>query len=153
MAKTFTQINIHAVYTVRFRDAFLTEKIRPELFKYTAGIINASGHYSLAVNGWKDHVHIFFELNPTISLSKAMQTIKANSSKWMNERKFFPIKFEWQEGYGAFSYSRAQRDDIIKYITSQEQHHQYHTFREEYLDMLEKFEIEHIGKKIFEFFD
>jgi putative transposase len=118
-----------------------------------SGILLKDGSYPLAVGGWKDHVHVFFEMEVTISVSKQIQMLKATSSKWINDNHFIKGKFQWQDGYGAFSYARSQRDPVIKYIMNQEQHHRHKTFRDEYLDLLAKFEIEFDPKYLFEFYE
>ncbi|MDA3904560.1 MAG: IS200/IS605 family transposase [Bacteroidales bacterium] len=153
MANTYTQINIHAIFSVKGRENLLTNNFRTELFKYIAGILKNNKQFSLAVNGYKDHVHIFFELHPTTSLSEIIKIVKTNSSKWINENRFVKGKFSWQEGYGAFSYSHSQRDDVIKYIIKQEEHHKKLTFKEEYLELLQKFEIAFDDHYVFEFYD
>jgi len=153
MANTYTQINIHAVFSVKGRQNILTNNFREELFKYISGILNKNKQFSLAVNGYKDHIHIFFELNPNNSVSEIMRIVKANSSKWINENKFVKGKFAWQEGYGAFSYSRSQRSIVIDYIINQEKHHKKSTFKDEYLELLNKFEIPFEGQYIFEFYE
>ncbi len=153
MANTYTQINIHAVFSVKGRENLLTKNFRTDLFKYIAGILNNSKQYSLAVNGYLDHVHVFFELHPTTPVADVLEIVKANSSKWINKNKFVKGKFAWQSGYGAFSYSRSQRNDVIQYIKNQEDHHKKHTFREEYLDLLKKFEIPFKNEYVFEFYE
>ena len=153
MANTYTQLNIHVVFAVKGRDNILTAAVRPELFKYISGILTRTNQFSLAVNGYKDHVHIFFELNPVNSLSEIVRIVKANSSKWINENRLISGKFSWQEGYGGFSYSRSQRNDVIKYIMNQEEHHQRKTFREEYLNYLKTAEINYNESYVFEFYE
>jgi len=152
MANTYTQTSIHAVFAVKGRQNILSDKFRENLFQYISGILSHNGHYSLAVNGYKDHVHIFFEQHPTKALSDTIQIVKANSSKWINDNKLVLGKFEWQEGYGGFSYSHSQRDNVIKYIMNQEKHHSRRTFRDEYLELLNKFEIKFQDEYIFEFY-
>lgn len=153
MANTYTQISIHAVFAVKFRENIILDTWRDELFKYISGIIKAEGAKTLAVGGWKDHVHAFFGLQPVLSVSEMLQKIKANSSRWINERGFVKGKFQWQDGFGAFSYSRSQRDTVIKYIMNQEEHHRAQTFREEYLGLLQNFEVEYDEKYLFEFYE
>ena len=153
MANTYTQLNTHVVFAVKGRDNILPSKIRHELFKYISGILTNSNQFSLAVNGYKDHVHLFFEMSPTKSLSEIVRIVKANSSKWINENKFIAGRFSWQEGYGGFSYSRSQRDDVINYIIKQEEHHHQKTFREEYLSILKSFEISFDEHYIFDFYE
>lgn len=153
MANTYTQLNIHAVFVVKGRNNCLSQKIRPELFKYISGILTNLGQYSLAVNGYKDHVHIFFEMKPEQSLSDIMRVVKSNSSKWINENNMVAGQFEWQKGFGGFSYSRSQRNNVIQYIMNQEEHHREKTFREEYLEFLEQFEVDFDEQYLFEFYE
>ena len=153
MANTYTQLNIHVVFAVKGRENILTAAVRPELFKYISGILTRTNQFSLAVNGYKDHVHMFFALNPVNSLSEIVRIVKANSSKWINENRLISGKFSWQEGYGGFSYSRSQRNDVIKYIMNQEEHHQCKTFREEYLNYLKTAEINYNESYVFEFYE
>jgi REP element-mobilizing transposase RayT len=153
MANTYTQLNVHAVFSVLGRENLLTDKLRPELFKYISGILKNNKQFPLAVNGYKDHVHLFFELNPTTSVSEIVQIAKTNSSKWINENKFMRGKFNWQSGYGAFTYMRSQRNDVINYIVNQEKHHARLSFKDEYLNLLQKFEIDFNDAYLFEFYD
>ncbi|MBW8048858.1 MAG: IS200/IS605 family transposase [Cytophagales bacterium] len=153
MANTYTQMNVQAVFAVKGRENIITKDFRDELYKYVYGILSNIGQYSLAVNGWKDHIHIFFEMQPVSNLSNIIQIVKSNSSKWINIKKFVHGKFSWQEGYGGFTYSRSQRNQVINYIMNQEKHHSKCTFREEYLDLLKKFEIKYDEKYLFEFYD
>lgn len=152
MANTYSQISIQVVFPVRGRENLIVNTWRDPLHQYIAGVIRTEAT-ALAVGGWKDHVHIFFGLPPTLSISDLVQKVKANSSRWINEQKFVKGKFQWQKGYGAFSYSRSQRDAVINYVMNQEQHHKAKAFREEYLDMLNKFEIIYEPKYLFEFYD
>ena len=149
MANTYTQIHIQLVFAVKHRDALINSSFKDELYKYIAGIIKNHNHKLLAINGMSDHIHIFIGMRPTQSLSDLLQDIKGNSSKWINEKKFLKVNFEWQEGYGAFSYSKSQVNNVINYIKNQEQHHSVKTFREEYLEFLKLFEVDHDERYIF----
>jgi REP element-mobilizing transposase RayT len=153
MANTYTQLNVQAVFSVKGRGFYLLESFRPELFEYMCGILKKTGQYPLAVNGYKDHVHIFFELHPANSVSSVLDVVKANSSRWINELRIFPGKFQWQKGYGAFTYSRSQRNGVIQYIINQNEHHKGKTFKEEYMQLLEVFEIDYNPDYLFEFYD
>jgi putative transposase len=153
LANTYSQLNIHVIFSVKGRENLLPSKIRPEIFKYISGILNNLGQYSLAVNGYQDHVHIFFEMQPAKSLSDIVRVVKANSSKWINENKMIKGKFSWQEGYGGFSYSRSQRNNVIQYIMNQAAHHEKISFRTEYLKLLKLFEINFEEQYIFEFYE
>ena len=149
MANTYTQIHIHAIFAVKRRAGLIQNDWKDELYKYITGIIQKHNHKILAINGIADHIHIFFGMRPTQSLSDLMQDIKGNSSKWINERKFTKQKFEWQEGYGAFSYSKSQAAKVIGYIKNQEAHHRTVRFADEYKTFLEKFEISFDEKYVF----
>jgi REP element-mobilizing transposase RayT len=149
MANTYTQIHIQAVFAVKHRDSVIQDEWKGELYRYINGIIENHNHKVIAINGMPDHVHIFFGMRPTQSLSDLLQDIKGNSSKWINDRKFIKGKFEWQSGYGAFSYSRSQVPDVVSYIQNQEIHHQKKTFLQEYKDFLKKFAIDFKEEYIF----
>lgn len=153
MANTYSQITIHAVFAVKHRENFITKKWRDNLHQYISGIITNKGAKSLAVGGWKDHVHILFGMPVTTSIADFMSAVKSNSSKWINEQQLVKGKFQWQSGYGAFSYARSQRDIVIKYIMNQEEHHRAKTFKEEYLKMLRDFDITYDNDYLFEFYD
>jgi REP element-mobilizing transposase RayT len=126
----------------------LHENYRKEVFKYIAGIINNMGMKSMAVNGVADHVHIFCGFNPTIRISDSVRDIKKSSTEFIKEKKFINQKFNWQEGYGVFTYSASQVDSVIKYILSQEEHHKAKSFSEEYFEFLNKFQIEYDEKYV-----
>ena len=143
MANTYTQIHVQTVFSVKFRNAVIIPEIQQEVFGYMGQLINDFGHKTLIVNGMPDHVHCFFGLNPKQSIADLMRDLKANSSRWINAQKYFKHRFEWQAGYGGFSYSKSQVDDVVKYIKQQQQHHKKMTFKQEYLAFLAKFDIEH----------
>ncbi|MDA3927324.1 MAG: IS200/IS605 family transposase [Prolixibacteraceae bacterium] len=153
MANTYTQLNVHIVFAVKGRANILTSNFRNTLFEYITGILKNLEQYPLSVNGYKDHVHCFFELNPNSSVADIAGKVKANSSKWINKNKFVLGHFEWQRGYGGFTYSKSQRNTVINYIKNQEQHHSTKSFKEEYFELLKKFEIEFENKYIFEFYE
>jgi putative transposase len=141
VSNTFTQIHIQSVFTVQDRSAIIHKEWKESLYRYVTAIIQNAGHKLLAINGMPDHVHVLFGMRPTQSLSDLMQAIKGDSSRWINEQKLIRARFSWQEGYGAFSYSRSQVPAVIRYIRDQEEHHRTKSFIEEYHDLLRKFEI------------
>lgn len=149
MANTYTQIHIHFVFAVKFRDGIIQSKWKEDLYKYMSGIIQNNNHKLLAINGMPDHIHILIGLRPAQSISDLMKEVKQSSSKWINQNKLTNGHFEWQEGYGAFFYSKSQINQVVSYIQNQELHHKKKTFKEEYLDFLVKFEIDHDEKFIF----
>ena len=149
MANTYTQIHVQFVFAVKFRNGLIHTSFKEELYQYISGIIKANNHKLLAINGMPDHLHIFIGMRPTQSISDLLQDIKGSSSKWINENNFLKVKFEWQEGYGAFSYSKSHVNNVINYIQNQENHHKKETFKEEYLKFLKVFEIEYDERYIF----
>jgi putative transposase len=149
MANTYTQIHIQFVFVVKYRKGLIQASFKEELYQYISGIIKNHDHKLLAINGVPDHVHVFIGMRPTQSISDLMQDIKGSSSKWINEKKFLPIKFEWQSGYGAFSYSKSHVERVIRYVHNQENHHKGQTFREEYIQFLNAFEIDYDENYIF----
>lgn len=139
---TYTQIHIQLVFAVKFREGLIQSSWKDELYKYITGIIQNNSHKLLAINGMSDHIHILIGLRPVQSVSSLVNDIKSNSSKFINEKRFLPVRFEWQKGYGAFSYGRSQIPMVIDYILNQEKHHETKSFRAEYLNFLRKFEID-----------
>lgn len=141
MSGTYSQIYIQIVFAVKGRENLIGSEWKDELHRYISGIIMANDQKSIIVNGMPDHVHVFVGLRPSIKLSDLVRDIKSNSAKFINERKLVRGKFSWQEGYGAFSYAHSQLDAVYKYILNQELHHGVKTFKEEYLELLRKFDI------------
>ncbi|MFY7912672.1 MAG: IS200/IS605 family transposase [Emticicia sp.] len=150
MANTYHQIYLQTVFAVKYRNAMIEKTWQKDLFGVIGNLINETGCKTMIVNGVEDHVHCFFGLKPTVAVSELMKTVKAKSSKYINDHSLTPERFEWQEGYGVFSYSQSQIDAVYKYIQNQEEHHKKYTFREEYVDFLEKFKISYDEKYIFE---
>jgi putative transposase len=153
MAGTFYQIYIQFVFAVHGRENLLHKSWRNEVFKYMSGIIKGKNEKPIIVNGVSDHVHVFIGLRPSIRICDLVRDIKNNSSRFINDKKFLPGRFEWQNGYGAFSYSQSQINNVYRYIENQETHHKKRTFREEYLDFLKKFEIEYNEKHLFKWIE
>lgn len=153
MAGTFSQIYIQVVFAVQGRQNLLQKEWRQEVFKYMAGIIKNKGQKPIIINGVEDHAHVFLGLKPAMALSDLVRDVKNNSSNFINDHSWIKGKFNWQEGYGAFSYSHSQIETVYAYIQNQENHHQKQTFKEEYLDFLSKFEIEHDAKYLFDWLE
>lgn len=146
---TYSQIHIQLIFAVKFRDALIQKEWQEELYKYITGIVQNNNHKLLSINGMPDHVHILIGLRPNQALSELVNQIKSNSSKFINDKRFLPARFEWQKGYGAFSYGKSQISDVINYINNQEIHHQKKSFKDEYLDFLNKFGVEYNEEYIF----
>jgi len=149
MANTYTQIYIHVIFAVSGRQSLIDQRHNDELQKYITGIISNQNQKLIAINNMPDHVHMLIGLKPDLSLSELVRDAKANSSRFINEKRRCAGKFSWQEGFGAFSFSRSQLGDVIRYIENQQKHHTAKTFREEYVELLEKFEVEFDVKYIF----
>lgn len=148
----FTQLYIQLVFSPKNREALLHKEFREQLWPYLSKTISNLDNKPIIINGMADHVHIFLGLNPKMSISDLVRDLKRSSSLWINEQKWFPGTFSWQDGYGAFSYGRSQLDDVYKYILNQEEHHKKRNFKEEYTALLRLFEVEFEEKYLFEFF-
>ena len=152
MASTFSQIYLQIVFAVKGRENLLQQEWKKDVHKYIAGIITNKGQKPIIVNGTADHVHVFVGIKPSMRPSDLVRDIKANSSKFINEQ-FLAGCFSWQEGYGIFSYSQSQVKNVYNYILNQEIHHQKQTFKEEYFDFLEKFDIPYEERFLFEWIE
>ncbi len=150
MANTYHQVYIQVVFAVKYREAVIANDWKSILFGVIGNLINETGCKTIIVNGVEDHVHCFLGLKPTVCISELMKTVKAKSSKYINDNNLTKLRFEWQEGYGAFSYGHSQINAVHKYITNQEEHHKKQTFKEEYLEFLDKFEVPFDDRYIFE---
>ena len=150
MSNTYTQIHLQTVFAVKYRDALISTEWRERLFQYMTAIFQSEGHKVLAVGGTNNHVHILFGFRPNKSLSDLMLRVKRETSEWTNQKGLTRFRFQWQEGYGAFSYSKGDVPNIIHYVLNQETHHAKTSFREEYLEMLRKNEVEYDERYIFE---
>ena len=150
MANTYHQIYLQTVFAVKYRKAVLSKAWRSQVFGVIGNLINEANCKTIIVNGVEDHVHCFLALKPVVSVSELMKTVKAKSSKYINDHKLTPDRFEWQEGYGVFSYRQNDLDIIFKYIQNQEEHHKARTFRDEYLGLLKEFKVEFDEQFIFQ---
>ena len=153
MANTFSQIYIQTVFAVSGRLSLITQDFKEELHKYIAGIVRNKGQKLISINGMADHLHILIGLRPAMALANLVRDIKSDSSDWVNRRRLARGKFAWQEGYGAFSYGHSQLDTIIRYIQNQEKHHKRRSFKDEYLTLLRKFQIEFKEEYVFKFIE
>lgn len=149
----FTQIYIQLIFAVKNREALLINEYQKEVFSYMSRIASNLKHKSIIINGMPDHIHIFIGLNPSVSISDTVYELKRSSSLFINNKKWFRGKFSWQEGYGVFSYSKSQIENVYNYILNQEKHHTKTTFRKEYIDFLNKFAIDYDKRFLFDFFD
>jgi putative transposase len=153
MANTYSQLTIHVIIAVQSRANLIKKDFQHDVYKYITGIVKNKGHKLLSIGGVSDHVHMIIGLNPKMAISDLVRDIKNNSTNYINSKKWLPGKFYWQAGYGVFSYSKSQRKEIIRYVENQEEHHMQSTFREEYLKILDRSEVDFDNKYIFEFFD
>ena len=150
MANTYHQIYLQIVFAVKYRNAVIKKEWRPKLLGVIGNLINETNCKTIIVNGVEDHVHCFLGLRPVVSISELMKTVKAKSSKYINDHSLTPARFEWQEGYGVFSYSQKDVDVVYKYIQHQEEHPKIQAFKEEYLELLKEFKAEYDKQYIFQ---
>ena len=153
MAGTFSQIYIQIVFAVKKRESLIHQSWEEELYKYISGIIRKKEQKVLAINGMPDHIHILIGMKPSCCLSDLVREIKKSSNEFIKERKFSKYHFQWQEGFGAFSYSHSALDNVISYIQNQKAHHKKQTFKEEYKEFLIKFQVEYKDEYLYDFLD
>ncbi len=153
MANTFSQIYLQFVFAVKHRQCLIAREHKEELHKYITGLVQNRKAKMLAVHCMPDHVHIFVGFKPTVLISDFVKEIKVESNEFINNKNWVKRKFSWQEGYGVFSYSHSHIDAVVKYILNQEKHHQRKTFKQEYHQLLEKFEIPFEEKYLFDFIE
>jgi len=149
MANTYTQLYIQFVFAVKNRKGLIQPEWEHELYKYITGIVQNKSHKMIAINGMPDHLHMFIGFEPVGRMSELIKVVKGESSKWIKEKKLVKSSFCWQAGYGAFSYSRSHIDRVYHYIKNQKEHHRKKTFREEYIELLEKFNVDYDERYIF----
>ena len=149
MPDTYTQLYIHFVFAVKYRAAMIDTKWEERLRQYITSIVQNNGHKVIAINNMPDHLHLFVGLNPKQAISDLMRLVKCDSSEWMNDQKLTQRKFQWQEGYGAFSYSRSHIDAVVHYIDNQQEHHKMIAFLDEYKELLKRFDIGYKEQYIF----
>ena len=149
MANTYTQIHVHAIAAVKYRNAIIQPTWNESLHQYITGVVQNNGHKMIQINSMPDHLHLFFGFRPAQSLSDLMRLVKCDSSEWLNKQKLTPSKFQWQEGFGVFSYSKSQVKAVADYIEYQQIHHQKKTFLEEYIEFLDSFEIDYDNRYLF----
>ena len=150
---TFSQIYIQIIFACKGRESLIKKDWEEELFKYITGIVQNKGQKMLAINGVSDHVHFLIGMNPSCCLSDLIREIKKSSNTFIKEKRFSKYKFEWQQGYGAFSYSHSSLDNVISYIQNQKEHHKQKSFKEEYISFLKKFEVNFKDEYLFKWID
>jgi putative transposase len=149
MSNTYTQIHIQFVFAVKYRAALIEKKWKERLHQYITGIVQENKHKMLRINSMPDHIHIFLGMRPSQSMSSLIQNVKAESTKWINDSQLSRSPFLWQGGFGAFSYSKCDIPNVIRYIDNQEEHHKKETFLNEYKRLLDEFNIAYDEQYIF----
>jgi len=149
MANTYHRIYIQTVFAVKYRKGRIQSEWEPRLHSVIGNLINESGGKSIIVNGVEDHVHCFFHSKPAVSISDMMKVVKSKSSKWINDNGLLSHRFEWQTGFGCFSYGHSQKNDVYQYVKRQKERHKKFSFREEYVKLLKMFEIEYNEEYLF----
>ncbi|MFD2873996.1 IS200/IS605 family transposase [Mucilaginibacter ximonensis] len=141
MANTFSQIYLQFVFAVKGRQNLIPKEHKEELHRYITALVQHRHTKVLAINSMPDHIHLFVGFKPTILIADFVKEIKVESNEFINSKNWIKGKFSWQEGYGVFSYSQSHIDSVVKYILNQEKHHQKKTFKQEYIELLKKFDI------------
>jgi len=149
MANTYTQIHIQFVFAVKYRSALIHRSWKDRLHRFITAMVQKRGHKMLQINSEPDHIHMLVGMRPHQDMSSLMQIIKSESTLKINDNKLCPGKFAWQEGFGAFSYSKKDVPNVIRYIQNQQKHHAKKTFRQEYVELLEKFGVDYDPRYIF----
>ena len=150
MAHTYTSLLAHVIFSTKDRRPVLGEELRPRLFPYMGGILREVGVTAVAINGPADHVHALLAVPAAVALADAVRVLKTNSSRWVHEQWPQRRAFGWQSGYGAFSVSRSNREEVERYIANQEEHHRHVTFQEEYLAFLKRHGIAYDERYVWE---
>jgi len=150
---TYTQIYIHIVFAVKGRQSILHPEWEEQLYRYITGIVQNKEQKMLVINGTSNHIHFLIGMKPTCCLSDLVREIKKSSNEFIKEHNLTKFKFNWQEGFGAFSYSHSQLDDVIGYIQKQKEHHRKKTFKEEYIELLKQYKIYYDEKYLFEWIE
>ena len=150
MPNTYTQLYVQIVFAVKGRKSLIEKQHREQIHQFITGIVQKRGQKMLAIFCMPDHIHLLIGFKPSVSLSDLVRDIKTNSTIFIKQNRFTPYRFEWQEGFGAFTYAHSQLDSVCKYILNQEEHHQKRNFKTEYLDFLEKFDIPNEKQYFFE---
>lgn len=150
MPNTYSQIYIQSVFAVKYRAAMIDMRWKNELCEVIGNLINETGCKSYIVNGVEDHIHCFFSLKPSVSVSDVMKSAKSKSSKWLNETGYLEHRFEWQVGFGAFSYTQAHKDNVYGYVKKQEEHHKTINFYDEYIELLKQNDIPYDEQYLFD---
>ncbi len=150
MPGTFSQIYIQVVFAVKARESLIQPHWEEALFKYITGIVTNKGQKMLAINGMPDHIHFVMGMKPSCCLSDLVREIKKSSNEFVNAQCFTHFKFQWQEGFGAFSYGQDGLDRVIAYVMNQKEHHIKRSFQEEYKAFLKEFQIEHKDEYLFD---
>ena len=152
-AGTFSQIYIQLVFAVKGKQSLIQHAWEAELYKYITGIIQNRDQKVIAINGVSDHIHILIGMKPTCCLSDLVREVKKSSNTFVKEKGFCKGVFQWQEGFGAFSYSHSALDNVIAYIDNQKEHHRKKSFKEEYKGFLTKFQLKYKDEFLFEWID
>ena len=153
MPNTYSQMYAQMVFAVKFRQSLIHYSWEEQLYKYITGIVQNKDQKMLAINGMSDHIHIFIGMEPTCRISDLVREIKKSSDSFINDNRFVKFPFNWQEGYGCFTYSHSQIDTVIKFVMNQKEHHKKKTFKEEYIEMLKEFNVSYDEKYLFDWLD
>jgi len=150
-SSTYSQIYLQIIFAVQGRGSLILPAWQEELYKFITGLVKNKKQKLIVINGVQDHIHILLSISPSCRISDLVREIKKSSNRYINENFISMNKFQWQDGYGVFSYNKSAVDKVVKYINNQKEHHKKRNFKEEYINFLEKFEIDYEDEYLFEF--
>lgn len=153
MPNTYTQLYVQIVFAVKYREALILPTWEDRVYRYITGIVQQRNHKMMAINGVPDHIHFLVSMHPADAVADMVREVKKASTDFIKTNRFIPFRFQWQSGYGAFSYNKSEAPRVVSYILNQKEHHRHITFRKEYLDLLKRFDIDFQEPYLFEFFD
>lgn len=153
MANTYTQMYAQVIFSPKGRENLILPSFEERIYKYISGVVKDRGQKLIAINGMPDHLHLFIGFKPSLAIADLVKDIKTSTTKFINSERFLPWRFAWQDGYGCFTYSHSQVDMVAQYVMNQKQHHRVKTFREEYMALLQKFEVAYEDRYLFEYYD
>ena len=153
MPNTYSKLYTQLIFAVKGRSNFIQSSWKTEFYKYITGIVDGKSQKLYSIGGMPDHIHLLIGFKPAVSISDLVRDIKSNSSAFANRKKLIDQKFQWQTGFGAFTYGQSQIPDVIRYIENQHEHHRHRSFKEEYIQFLKTFDVEYESDYLFEFYD
>ena len=153
MANTYSQMYAQIIFSPKGRENLILPSFEERIYQYTTGVVRDKGQKLIAINGMPDHLHLFIGFKPNMAIADLVREVKTSTTKFINNNRFLPGRFAWQDGYGCFTYAHSQVDAVAQYVMNQKQHHRTKTFKEEYGALLHKFEVAYDDRYVFEYYE